>query len=678
MTWVVRGSSNTSIANVGFQLSTAFNVTDDNVVDQLYQCPGSELTDGVTFDFRGFCANTRFGLLTTFGLRYLRLDEAGYFVPDRHPMDDPARFPYEFDNGVFTIQNDIHHTLQVKLEKPTNMEEVAFKCEALHAYLATFPELGPTTLGETVIVPGGGVGGAGGAVDGVSYEAFGMTRSTILWVYTSLGKVGVSFRPEGEPYIWSDGTNANYVPAFCSGSDVVVQNSIDCQVKFWWDDEPLFDSREISLRRYERFAMPGSFAVGEPVVVSKETATSPHYLPLQGVCPNQVIQIDGVGWTFIQFEADGTIKVLGHAAQDGPTGGSLTNGSTGEVFRFEVEPFNRAPVVSVQDDVTLLSSEQASVVLTATAFDSDGDELTYQWFLDDVAIGEPAVLQPGEAVLALGGLEPLAVGEHEFRFEVSDGGLAASGVVVVCVENSEPVVSLYGGGTVSLEEDVVLGGMIADADGDNVSFVWSAGAEILATGILETAAGGAPVAVPALVVPAVSLGMGPHTIALTVNDGVTGAVIEVVDVVVVDVTAPTLNPIVEPTILWPPNGKMRRVTVFTNGSDNSGGELDYAIEVTSNDQISTEDYEVVSIDGASGVIELKLRAKRSRHVRCRVYTLLVSAVDASGNVAEASATVKVPRNRGCRPCGWLKRLRRKLRGKLGKLLTKCKKRSKRK
>jgi hypothetical protein len=96
--------------------------------------------------------------------------------------------------------------------------------------------------------------------------------------------------------------------------------------------------------------------------------------------------------------------------------------------------------------------------------------------------------------------------------------------------------------------------------------------------------------------------------------------------------------------LWPPNHQMVDVQVNYNLSDNCI-IIDSAITVTSNeaengmgDGDATPDWKVMNPH------LVQLRAERSGKGSDRIYTITISAKDASGNIATAMTTVLVPHN----------------------------------
>ena len=116
---------------------------------------------------------------------------------------------------------------------------------------------------------------------------------------------------------------------------------------------------------------------------------------------------------------------------------------------------------------------------------------------------------------------------------------------------------------------------------------------------------------------------------------------------VVDTTPPELTVTVDPNTLWPPNHKMVKIIPTVTASDNCDDSLDVSLlSITSNeddnglgDGDKSDDIQI----GEDGSISL--RAERSGLGDGRIYTIIYQATDASGNIAEATATVRVPHNK---------------------------------
>jgi hypothetical protein len=259
--------------------------------------------------------------------------------------------------------------------------------------------------------------------------------------------------------------------------------------------------------------------------------------------------------------------------------------------------------------------------------------------------------------------------------------------VVVTVENSPPTAAPSGGGVFALGETFAVGGEVADFDGEELTYEWRRGVEVLASGVASTTAGGAPAPLPATTLDTKDLGIGVHALELAIDDGVNEEVVAVITVEVYqpDTTAPTLTPEARPSILWPPNGRLRKVVVHANAVDDSQGPVQLAVAVEcrelsgrprregddagdrhdldeDDEHEAQEDghdddctcrfhtgpaYRILSVDSATGVIKLKLRAARRRGVGL-VYTITITATDAAGNSSAAAVEVHAPHRRGSR------------------------------
>ncbi len=212
------------------------------------------------------------------------------------------------------------------------------------------------------------------------------------------------------------------------------------------------------------------------------------------------------------------------------------------------------------------------------------------------------------------------------------------------VLNSAPACNPSGAGVYECNVDeLVLGGTVSDNDGDVLSFEWRKDGDVVFAGTIDPPEGGDPVALPDHVI--ASLPVGIHVFELAVDDGKHDEVLCEVVVEVIDTIAPTLAPRVRPRILWPPFHRMRRVKVRANAADECTGTPELAVEITSNEGRNRcePDWKVVSIDPATGIIRLKLRAERHGWRRPRIYTITITATDDAGNISIAEVTVRVPR-----------------------------------
>lgn len=109
-----------------------------------------------------------------------------------------------------------------------------------------------------------------------------------------------------------------------------------------------------------------------------------------------------------------------------------------------------------------------------------------------------------------------------------------------------------------------------------------------------------------------------------------------------DTTAPTLRVTLDPSTLWPPNGKMIAIKANISVSDDVDAHPAVRlVSITANETLESGD-----IDGAAFGMDdrdFRLRARRSgTQQEGRVYTVTYAATDATGNSATATTTVTVP------------------------------------
>lgn len=311
-----------------------------------------------------------------------------------------------------------------------------------------------------------------------------------------------------------------------------------------------------------------------------------------------------------------------------------------------------APVVDAGQNMSVKSVDLSSTIVRGMATDPDSTALTYRWLEGTTILLDWQPVGPGgEAVLNLGSITPLSIGDHTLTVEVSDGEATSTDDMIITVANSAPHAAPTGGGTYEVGSQAILGGQVSDFEGDRLTYQWLEGTQVLFTGTIQTVYGGTPVNLPAHAL--AGLAIGSHAITLEISDGVNQPVTNNVTVNIVDSQAPTIIPIPDKAILWPPNHRLVLVTIKANAADNSGLPLTLSVQVTSNepeeglgDGDTPVDWVVESVDQATGIIVLQLRAERSGSGNGREYRIEVSATDSSNNTSTSIVKIIVPRSQG--------------------------------
>jgi hypothetical protein len=313
---------------------------------------------------------------------------------------------------------------------------------------------------------------------------------------------------------------------------------------------------------------------------------------------------------------------------------------------------NRPPQADAGDDVTVKSEKMAQTVIQGSAEDEDADDpLEYCWKEGDTLIQAFTPVGENNACPLDCSSLSLALGSHTLTLEVTDGTETAADDMVLTIENSPPRATAEGSGQYEINTPVSLKGTASDFDGDALDYRWLEGTTVFAGGTVQAAAGGAPVDIPELSL--ADLGLGTHTIVLTLTDKVNEPVSAEVTVEVVDTTPPTLSPVADRVSLWPPNHKLKKIYIKSNVSDNSGLPVTLTVKVSSSEPVDglgdgdrAPDWTEPVIKQAAGVVKLKLRAERSGKGTGRVYTVTVTATDRAGNSSRAAVDITVPHDKG--------------------------------
>jgi hypothetical protein len=138
------------------------------------------------------------------------------------------------------------------------------------------------------------------------------------------------------------------------------------------------------------------------------------------------------------------------------------------------------------------------------------------------------------------------------------------------------------------------------------------------------------------------------------NQNSSGAATEGLSVVIDDLVFSASRPwsvSANPNVLWPPNNKMVPVTISVEAGDGPALLDCRIVAVRSNEPAghgngrcrNEQDWEI------TGDLTVDLRAQRLGHGKCRIYTIDVECIDATGNTPIRSVTVTVPKSRAKKP-----------------------------
>jgi hypothetical protein len=370
------------------------------------------------------------------------------------------------------------------------------------------------------------------------------------------------------------------------------------------------------------------------------------------ITPLSAVTMDVIDAGYIHWELAGgyTYDV------DGPTtdlaepwGGTVWGTHWGINFQYTVAS---APVADAGPDLEIYTSEQALTVIAGTATDPDGDSMQYRWVEGTTVLQDwAAVGADGAAALNLASVPAFSVGVHSLTLEVSDETYTSTASMQLTVCNTPP--DVQPAPTYQLLEinadAIVVTADVADFDGDMLSYEWIKDGELLGSGNASPPVGGAVVSIPDLTIAAGDprFPLGVNIVELRVADSTNPAVSKTVEVEIQDTGAPTLAPTASHTLLWPPNHELHAVTIWANAEDNGGGPITLTadVECSEDDGGAEPDCYVESVDNATGIILVQLRAERSGTGEGRVYTVTITATDESLNESTAVVEIRVPHDR---------------------------------
>jgi hypothetical protein len=346
-----------------------------------------------------------------------------------------------------------------------------------------------------------------------------------------------------------------------------------------------------------------------------------------------IVQVAAGIYHTVGLKSDGTVLVVGW---NGSGQCNLGDWNLG---------VNAAPVANAGANVSITSEQICDTILEGTASDPDDDPLMYRWLERGTELSAWAsVGAGGQASLDLCQVW-LESGEHTLTLEVTDGKSTSSDEMILTIDNTAPDAAPTGGGSYQIGAPISVGGQVSDFDGDTLAYDWSQGQTNYCSGSIESIEKGTPVDLPACDLP--SLGLGKHTLTLTVNDGVNDPVSRSIVIEVVDTEAPTLAPVPNVSILTPVDQRMVAITIEANASDGSGLPVSLSAVVTSDEPREglgtwdlSPDWTEPVIDGET--ITLQLRAESSNLGDGRTYTLSITAGDQAGNMTTADVEIVVP------------------------------------
>jgi hypothetical protein len=149
------------------------------------------------------------------------------------------------------------------------------------------------------------------------------------------------------------------------------------------------------------------------------------------------------------------------------------------------------------------------------------------------------------------------------------------------------------------------------------------------------------------------LSLGAAEVGWTATDAAGNRSSCLQSVSVVDTTAPRITAAPLPAVLWPPNHRLVEVTESVAASDECGAP---AVTLTSVRSLEPDDSagdgdgettgDIQGVEPGTPDFDLMLRAERDGGGGGRVYEVTYSAVDASGNRADATSFVFIPHDQG--------------------------------
>jgi hypothetical protein len=216
--------------------------------------------------------------------------------------------------------------------------------------------------------------------------------------------------------------------------------------------------------------------------------------------------------------------------------------------------------------------------------------------------------------------------------------LSNAAPTITCAEPVQTECATPDGATVNVSVEV------ADADGDELTVVWTIDGVEYQTDTVPATVGGTAATVHFTG----QFGFGTHDVVVSVTDGSAEPVTCSTVVTVVDTLPPEVTHIaLSQTVLWPPNHKMVPITVDVHATDSCGPVFSRIVSITSNEPVNgIGDGNTAPDWRITGRRTAELRAERSGRGNGRIYTLTIETVDHLGQKVLNSAEVRVPHDMG--------------------------------
>jgi hypothetical protein len=143
--------------------------------------------------------------------------------------------------------------------------------------------------------------------------------------------------------------------------------------------------------------------------------------------------------------------------------------------------------------------------------------------------------------------------------------------------------------------------------------------------------------------------LGTTVVTFTATDDSGNSATCTTTVTVVDTTPPNISVTVSPDMLWPPNHKMVDIVATVTVSDICDAAPTVVLTNVTSDEPDDakgngdgKTVDDIQADIGTADYEFQLRAERCGTEDGRIYTITYTVTDASGNSADAIATVEVP------------------------------------